>query len=275
MWTADAERLRALIARRRSVVGYNTNVPIRHEAFCRILQAALPGKEPLRTLMPFTRPLVPLMLLCVHRVVGLPPGLYALVRDRDRHDWIREVCLGRPYLWVPVEGFPSDVPLFLLAREDLQEVMQTAALGQPIAAESAAVAMFFAEYEPALRRHGAWLYRRMIWEACATGHALWLAAEAEGLRGAAIGAFFGPYTHEVFGVDKCAVRDLYHFSFGVPRQDSPYGDDSRFLPPYAHLSQLRARGGRDRVDTRESRIAQITVNGEDGQRTGMPWDYEF
>jgi len=210
----------------------------------------------------------------MHRVEGLQPGLYALVRDASRLEWLRsEACAGRAYLWRSVEGCPPGLPLFLLAPGSLEDAMATAALGQPIARDGAVAAVIFAEYEPLLRAHGAWMLRRMLWEACFVGHAFWLATEAIGFRAGAIGAFFGQWTHETFGIDCRGLRDLYHFSFGVPTQAAPFGDTSEFRPPYEHLEHLRGTRDRDAVDTRERKVVDIHVLGQTAQRTGMPCDW--
>eukprot|EP00747_Dinoflagellata_sp_TGD_P112229 gnl/TRDRNA2_/TRDRNA2_171415_c2_seq1.p1 gnl/TRDRNA2_/TRDRNA2_171415_c2~~gnl/TRDRNA2_/TRDRNA2_171415_c2_seq1.p1 ORF type:complete len:200 (+),score=10.38 gnl/TRDRNA2_/TRDRNA2_171415_c2_seq1:19-618(+) len=99
-WASNPFRLRALVAGRRSIVGFDADKSaIEKQVFFRILSAALPTREPLTSLLPFSRPLVPLALVFVHRVVGLSPGLYALVRDPARSSWLRSTCLQRPFSW--------------------------------------------------------------------------------------------------------------------------------------------------------------------------------
>jgi len=274
-WAVDSEQLRRLIAGRRSVIAFDRGAPISCETFFDILHAALPDAEPLRTLLPFRRPMVPLVLLAVHRVYELPRGLYALVRDPERLAWLKsEECCSRPYLWTPVDRCPAELPLLALSfDEGLEEVMATAALGQPVAQDGAIAATIFVEYEPAIRDHGAWIYRRLIWEASAVSHAMWLAAEAAGLRAAAVGAFFGSWTHDVLGIDGCQFRDMYHLNFGTPGTTSPYGDDAEFEPPYSHLAHIRRQHDRDIVDTREWKMASISLLGHSTQRAGMPCDW--
>jgi nitroreductase len=76
-----------------------------------------------------------------------------------------------------------------------------------------------AEFEPSLRLHGAWFYRRLFWECGAVGQALYLEAEALGIRATGIGCFFDEPAHEVFGLDSGRFRSLYHFSAGGPVDD--------------------------------------------------------
>jgi hypothetical protein len=92
-----------------------------------------------------------------------------------------------------------------------------------------------AEYQARLVAEGAWFYRRLYWEAGAVGQALYLEAEAAGVRATGIGCFFDDPVHEVFGLTGLAFQSIYHFTVGG------YVDDPRLttLPPYEHLSSSR------------------------------------
>jgi nitroreductase len=77
-----------------------------------------------------------------------------------------------------------------------------------------------AEFDAALAEGGPAAYRRMFWEAGTIGQALYLEAEAAGLRGTGIGCFFDDAVHDVLGVADHALQSLYHFTVGAPVDDA-------------------------------------------------------
>ena len=82
---------------------------------------------------------------------------------------------------------------------------------------------------------GAWEYRRLHVEAGVVGHALYLEAEAQGVRGSGLGCFFDDEVHRLVGLPDARFQALYSFACGVPMSDERLqGED-----PYA---RLRAKG---------------------------------
>lgn len=69
------------------------------------------------------------------------------------------------------------------------------------------------------------------------GHALYLEAEAAGLRGTGIGCFFDDELKERLGLNSASFQPLYHFTVGRPLID----DRISTLPAYpgrrAHASK--------------------------------------
>nr|GMC84742.1 Nitroreductase family protein isoform 1 [Ipomoea batatas] len=59
--------------------------------------------------------------LFVHRVVGLPSGLYFLVRNENHLDGLRKATRSE-FKWEKPDGCPNDLPLYELARGDCQEL---------------------------------------------------------------------------------------------------------------------------------------------------------
>ena len=92
--------------------------------------------------------------------------------------------------------------------------------GQDIAGQGAFSLGMFAEFEPAIRKYGAHLYRRLFWETGAIGQVLYLEAEVAGLRGTGIGCFFDDPVHEAFGLSGLELQSLYHFTIGGPVEDA-------------------------------------------------------
>ena len=63
------------------------------------------------------------------------------------------------------------------------------------------------------------------------GQALYLAAEAAGVRGTGIGCYFDDVLHRALGLTGHDWQSLYHFTIGNPVEDLRL----RTAPPYAHL----------------------------------------
>ena len=206
---------------------------MRREAFFQILLKTVPapGQIPFATL-PW-RPRVDLLLF-VHRVEGVPPGLYILLRDPGRKETLRGL-MAPGFAWTPTEGSPPSLPLFLLEAGDARRVAAQTSCGQAIAADGVFAAAMLAEYRAPIETFGSWFYRRLHWEAGLVGQQLYLEAEASGIRATGIGCFFDDLTHRTFGLTGDAFQVLYHFTMGGAV------DDVRLqtVPPYQHLQ----RGG--------------------------------
>ena len=207
----DALRLRKIVHARRSAVAFDGRTEIAKEAFFRVIAATSSG--PARSL-----PWAPRVHfgLFVHRVRGLEPGLYAWVRDPAALPLLR-AAMQRPFAWTRPDGAPEG--LFHLAAGDVRGVARAVSCHQEIAADGCFALAMLAEFEPSLRMHGAWFYRRLFWECGAVGQVLYLEAEAAGVRSTGIGCFFDEPAHEAFGLDSGRFRSLYHFSVGGPVDD--------------------------------------------------------
>ena len=134
--------------------------------------------------------------------------------------------------WAPVEGAPPALPLLRLTGEDLRERARIASCDQDVAADGAFTAAMLAWFEsPRWQRTAAWMYRRLHLEAGAVGQALYLEAEAAGLRATAMGCFLDDETHAILGVEGRAFQVIYHLAVGRPVEDPRL----RTLEPYGHL----------------------------------------
>jgi nitroreductase len=222
--------LRRLIQQRRSAVALDGHTGITRDAFFQILLKAMPGASQ----VPFTavpwRPRIDLLLF-VHRVQGVEPGLYALLRDPARQRALR-AALDPNFVWVQPPRCPDSLPLFLLESGDPRAVAQQTSCGQKIAADGAFAAAMLAEFRAPLEQFGPWFYRRLHWETGVVGQLLYLEAEASGIRATGIGCFFDDATHLAFRLAGDQFQVLYHFTMGGPV------DDPRLqtAPPYADRS---------------------------------------
>jgi SagB-type dehydrogenase family enzyme len=210
---ADARRV---IRTRRSGVDFDPRGRTSREAFLRILDRTLPRDAAPWDALP-GRARIDLVLF-VHRVDDVVPGLYVLVRDPDREPALR-AALRDDFEWARPDGLPDHLPLHRLARGDAREIAARLSCGQDIAGDAFFSLGMLAELEGTLRDGEASRYRRLFWEAGLVGQVLYLAAEAEGARGTGIGCYFDDPVHEALGLAGRAHQSLYHFTIGVAADD--------------------------------------------------------
>lgn len=232
-----------IIRRRRSAVAYDGKTSITAQVFFHMLQRVMPHvhRPQLERPMPWDvwpyEPAVHLLLF-VHRIDGLTPGIYFLVRDENKLPFIRG-SINPEINWVPAPGRPEDLPLFWLLEGDARSLAAQVSCHQDIAGDSAFSCGMVAEFEGPLRRHGAWMYPRLFWEAGLLGQVLYLEAEAAGVRGTGIGCFFDDPVHQIIAVQGLSLQSLYHFTVGGPVEDRRL----MTLPPYGHLDREGREAG--------------------------------
>jgi SagB-type dehydrogenase family enzyme len=218
-----------VIRRRRSAQAFDGVTALEAPVFYRMLDLTLPraGMPPWDAL-----PWAPRvhLLLFVHRVRGLPAGLYLFLR-RPEAELISRRELSADFEWAPVEDRPGHLLLFRLLSADTRAAAGALGCHQEIAADSAFSLGMLGEYETSLS-HGPWIYRQLFWECGMLGQVLYLEAEAAGVRGTGIGCYFDDAVHEVLGIEGSALQSLYHFTVGGALEDHRL----QTLPPYAHLS---------------------------------------
>ena len=212
-----------VIRQRRSALAFDGTTSISAASFYTMLMRVMPGVERdlSRRPMPWDAlPWAPAvhLALFVHRVDGLEPGLYLLARDPAKLDLLRDAFHSH-FDWTSPACCPDDLPLFLLQEGDARALAAQLSCGQDIAGESAFSLGMIAEFEPSLRRYGAWFYRRLFWETGLIGQVLYLEAEAAGVRATGIGCFFDDPVHQVMGFRDASFQSLYHFTTGGPVDD--------------------------------------------------------
>ncbi|QDU60660.1 Nitroreductase family protein [Planctomycetes bacterium Pan216] len=206
-----------LFRSRRSAVAMDGETSIEKEDFFRLLARTVPAKGIAPWDAIVWRPSVHLALF-VHRVNGLTPGLYMLVRHRNDGAAIRE-SLHDEFLWRTVPEAPPGLDLLLLREGDAQKVSTQVSCLQGIAGEGAFSLGMLADWGR-LREEGAWFYRRFFWESGMIGQVLYLEAEAAGVRATGIGCFFDDPVHELFGVKERRFQSVYHFTVGGAVDDN-------------------------------------------------------
>jgi SagB-type dehydrogenase family enzyme len=208
-----------VILGRRSATAMDGKTAMSKQAFFHMLARLLPSHESLAVpwdALPW-RPRIHLGLF-VHRVEGLPSGLYALVRDPQKLAELK-VAMSREFLWRQVSESPAGLPLYQLVEGDLREVSAAVSCGQAIAGDGCFSVAMLAEFQSSLQYYGAAVYRRLFWEAGIVGQVLYLEARTAGLAGTGIGCYFDDLVHELFGLASANWQSLYHFTVGGPVED--------------------------------------------------------
>ena len=223
----------SIIRQRRSAVAMDGQTSVPLDAFMGMLGRTMPDQD---TVPWDSFPFPARILLCVfvHRVDGLGPGLYALMRDPSRLEALRGTCRD-DFSWTAVSG--NDLPLYELMLGDFRHAAAHVSCTQAIAGDGAFSLGMIADFSRTLREEGAWAYRRLFWETGLIGQVLYLEAEAAGVQATGIGCYFDDLLHTGLGLDveDDAWQSLYHFTVGGAVHDSRLAT----LPPYSHLPEER------------------------------------
>ena len=212
------EAAAAVIRRRRSAQRMDGVTAMGRDAFLHLLARTLPeaGRVPWTS---FPWPARLALALFVHRVEGLAPGLYVLIRDPEQLERLRAAGES-DFAWQPVER--CALPLYLLRAGDLAEMAAHLSCQQGIAGQGAFSLGMLADFDRTLAAEGAWAYRRLFWEAGVIGQVLYLEATAAGLSGTGIGCYYDDEVHDLLGFadGDTAWQSLYHFTVGGAIEDS-------------------------------------------------------
>ena len=204
---------------RRSAVAMDGSTAISRATLFRMLARLIPTQE--RRAMPWDaipwRPRIHIGLF-VHRVDGLAPGIYALVRDPDKVDILKRV-MHSEFCWKRVPDCPPGLPLYLLQDGDCRALATTVSCGQDIAGDGAFSLSMIADYINSLATYGSGFYRNLFWEAGMVGQLLYLEAEEAGIRATGIGCYFDDPVHAAFGIVSHEWQSFYHFTVGGSVED--------------------------------------------------------
>ena len=204
---------RSMILQRRSATAFDGRSTLPRHAFTAMLARLQPPGVPWDTID--WSPQVHLVLF-VHLVEGLAPGVYACVRDPAAVESLR-LAMQDEFLWEEVGG---DVPLALLAPLDCRQIASRLSCDQDIASDGFFSLGMLARFEPALRERGESFYRRLFWECGLIGQVLYLEAEAAGVRATGIGCFYDDPVHQALGLSTHDWQSLYHLAVGSAVDDT-------------------------------------------------------
>ncbi|UCE63073.1 MAG: SagB/ThcOx family dehydrogenase, partial [Nitrospirota bacterium] len=224
-----------IIHQRRSAVAFDGKTSIQADRFFLMLDRVMPQGDLELMHRPIPWDSIPWpptihLALFVHRVDGIPPGLYLLIRNPDSEklqDF--KSSMHEQFLWTTPDGCPKDLPLYLLEDGNAQKIATQVSCWQEIAGDSTFSMGMIAEFDAAIDKYGPWFYRRLFWETGLIGQVLYLEAEAAGIRSTGIGCFFDDPVHRVLGFfPHTKFQSLYHFTVGGPVEDTRLTT----LPPY-------------------------------------------
>ncbi len=214
------------IRKRRSALDFDPEFALSRGHFLAMLDKTRPRYDA----PPFDAAIGPAevhLLIFVHRIEELDPGMYLLVRNPGHENLLRG-ALHPHFSWEPVEaGFP----LFALEAGDFRQIAMRVSCHQHIAGDGAFSLGMIARFRDVLRT-APWQYRRLFWETGMVGQVLYLEAESRGVRGTGIGCYFDDAVHELAGIEDNRFQSLYHFTVGLPVDDPRLQNH----PPYAHLA---------------------------------------
>jgi hypothetical protein len=171
------------------------------------------------------------LVLFVHRVEGLKPGLYTLVRNPDTFAEFKTAISREQFEWQRIDDCPEHLPLYSLVNANGQNLATSLACHQGIAGQSCFSIAMIADCAPIETAN--WHYRRLYWEAGMIGQVLYLEAEAADIQGTGIGCYFDDSVHEVLGISDKRWQSLYHFTVGGGIRDARI----QTIPPYAHIKR--------------------------------------
>ncbi|MBF0159848.1 MAG: nitroreductase [Magnetococcales bacterium] len=219
-----------IIRQRRSAQQYDGCSELPQSSLWFMLQQALPaGHQPPWDLLPWPPRLHPLLML--HRVEGMDPGLYLLVRDPSARQALQQALSPR-FSWHQPSGCPDSIPLYHLASGDVQQAARQLSCQQDIASDGVFTLGMLADSAVETLAAQPWVYRQLHWEAGVLGQLFYLTAEMVGLRGTGIGCFFDDLFHDWIGLSDPNWQTLYHFTVGRALTD----ERLLTLAPYAHRS---------------------------------------
>ena len=219
----------AIIRQRRSAQAFDAQSELSLTKFYRMLDSLIVRKQT----SPFDvlpwQPRVHLVLF-VHRVEGLKPGLYVLPRSQSGEVLLKE-NLRDQFDWSRPPICPESLPLYHLVSANSMNAARTVSCHQAIASDGAFSISMLAEYRDTVA-NAPWQYKQLFWEAGVIGQGLYLEAEAAGIRATGIGCFFDDAVHEILGINNDLLQVIYHFTVGTPVLDTRLIS----LPPYGHLN---------------------------------------
>ncbi len=216
-----------IILQRRSAVAMDKQTFIQDIQFYQLLARLLSDqvKSPFNAFISSTRVQ---LIFFVHRVEGVKPGVYCLIRDPEALTELKSL-MNEEFVWQKLETCPEKVPLYCLIEGDVRSLSQQLSCQQEIAADGCFSIAMLSRFEKTLQKIGAWLYPQLYWECGMIGQVLYLEAEAMNIQGTGIGCFFDDPVHQFLGLQDMSFQTLYHFTIG----GALYDDRVLTLPAYS------------------------------------------
>ena len=217
----------SIIRQRRSATNFNSDGSITKDHFLAMLDKTVARNDCAPFDVQLMEPAVNLLLF-VHSVEALDPGLYFFFRNDEDLDEIKR--RSHPdFLWNRVQkGFS----LYLLKKGNFRHAAMEVSCHQEIAGSSAFSLGMIAKFSEIIIKE-AYRYAHLFWETGMIGQVLYLEAEARGAGGTGMGCFFDDAVHDILGFKDNTWQSLYHFTVGDPVEDPRLSTHSA----YHHLQK--------------------------------------
>lgn len=148
------------------------------------------------------------LILFVHRVQGIEPGLYAFIRDHDSLQSLKS-AMDTDFVWEE-----RGERLYLLGAGDMRSHAQFISCNQQIAKESAFSFGMLCSFSSAIEHYGGIGYKNLYHQCGAIGQILYLEATSLRLSATGIGCFLDDSFHTMLGLQDEKYQSLYHFTIG-------------------------------------------------------------
>jgi len=165
------------------------------------------------------------LVLFVHSVESLVPGLYILLGDKDSKDTLSRT-VKESFIWDKIESNVDN--LYLLQEGDFKYTAKTISCSQDIAAHGAFSLGMLVEFDKQLQEYGAHRYKELYWQCGAIGQQLYLEATSLHLSATGIGCFLDDVMHDLLGLKNSLYQSLYHFTIGRGLVDSRLTDEEPY-----------------------------------------------
>lgn len=224
------EKATGVILNRRSAQAFDRKARMGSGAFYHLIDRLLARPVTPWDVWTYAPRLHPVFML--HRVDGLEPGLYILIRNPDAEMRLRQ-GMRKEFLWQRPDHVPQQLNFYRLFAGDCTKFARTLHCHQAIGIDACFALGMLAEFEPLVRGEP-WRYNQLHWEAGLIGQVLYLEAESLGFRGTGIGCYFDDTFHEILGIADASFASLYHFTVGITLTDRRITT----LPPYANRMEM-------------------------------------
>jgi SagB-type dehydrogenase family enzyme len=163
-------------------------------------------------------------VLFVHRVEGLPKGLYTFVRNLADLESLK-AALDSTFEWKDYND-----GLYLLREGDYRGAAQMISCNQEIAKDAAFSFGMLCRFGESLETYGAIGYKNLYHQCGAIGQMLYLEATSLGLSATGIGCFLDDEFHALLDLHDLKYQSLYHFTIGRTIVDTRISTQQ----PYPH-----------------------------------------